>query len=424
MRINLKLLFLTIILVVFIAFINSQELGIDWTSLSSTEDVVTSVEQGNTFSTSLLPNQQNTVEDDNGLIKDLNVGTTLQNSIADVSEVKGNDILKVSGVILEGTNVESNLNGNFIPFFNLVDESLMGFDLDKNEKISVKQFKNGLFLNEFQSTLSKGAKLRQYFRDSDAVVTFEATEDTSFFIRKNNEYEFENGILTYRGNNIIETITTKDKTKANVDSIQGILKINLARDASYFYESVSNPESNFLVENKNNADYIVLIKKQESDTATGNFIDLVNHKVELNGRINLKKKINGNFTVIYEGLNNQNKIIITLDSTNSKIKSFYLDAQGKGVIANIYTSFYKIIENNAEEFKRYILFNEESPVIELYYSSLDLTNVVTVNENGELIRKGKNKYSMIARKSISYRICTNLLRGFTGYKDERFIQNC
>lgn len=365
------------------------------------------------------------VTGETGTIPSLTPTTTVETAISPVTGLSGTNLLKVKGLLLEGTALKSTLDSNFVPFYSLVDESIVAFDLSKDQLASVQQFAQNRFTNEFKSTLSKGAKLRQFFRNSDTIITFEATDDASFFLKKDRAYEFEHGILTFRNNEITEKIATKGKTKAVIDSDNGVLELTLAKNASYSYENVEKPEANFLLENRNPSSLNLAVRKDDKALKLENYIDLYSHKIQLKGTITLKKKLNNAFKPFYESFNQNNKATIELDADNSIVASLFLNAQGStGIVANIYTSRYKIIEKKVNEYKRYVAFHDESPVIKKYYSSLDSSRVVTIDERGVLRQKNSNTVTAIAKGSSGYQECSILLKRFISYEDDSFLEKC
>ncbi|MEK6862526.1 MAG: hypothetical protein AABY07_11295, partial [Nanoarchaeota archaeon] len=351
---------------------------------------------------------------------------TFENPLGTVKGITAKKASLFDGFFLEFQRIASTLQNNFIPTLNLVDDSLTSFILDQNEFASVSQLTNGLISNEYKSTLSKGAQLFQAFKDGEGQILFTATDDASFFIKKGNHYEFENGILVFVNKDYREIIETNLKSYADLDINSGFTNIRLSEKASYSYQDLDNLKVNFKIQNKNPERHDITIKKRLIDNINNtDYINLLEHSIQLTGLMNFFafNPRNNSYSLIYESKSELNKASFDLDNNNEIIQLLFLDAQSKSLIANIHSSYYKIQEYYNKQLIRYIKIDKKNPnIIQKYKIILDPINEMIISQDEELFQD--NNYNVIAQNTQSHDKCNELLKKLLKNKDETFINEC
>lgn len=361
-----------------------------------------------------------------GLVPNALSDSIFQNSLSDITGIVVNDAALSNGFFLEFRKISSMKPSNFIPTLNLIDDSLTSFILDPGEFASVSQLVNGLLANEYRATLSKGAQVFQKFKDGEGQILFQATDDASFFIKKGNIYEFEKGIFTFVNKDYREILETDQKARIELDINTGFIKITLPKNSSYTYEDLEDNNKNFKIQNKNDKNHIILIKKRLIDSISDtDYIDFIEHKIKLTGKINLfaYDPVKEEYLIIYESLSELNNATLDLDKENEKIELFFLDTTSKFKIANIFTSYYQIEESYNQEFIRHIFFNKKVPRKILKYKIItDPVNEINLDSNEELFQY--DNYDIIAKNTLAFEKCNELLKELIKKNDPRFIQAC
>src|SRR3989344_2893802 len=142
MNITKRAVFILVIcsLLINLAIAQHMQSSFNIQSLPSNPLEVTRVAE-QSFTRALQP-IQNQITEESGIVPSIDPSTTIDNAISPVTGIQGSNILKAKGFLLEGTGIKSVINSNFIPFYNLVDGSIVAFDLNKDQLVSVQQFFN------------------------------------------------------------------------------------------------------------------------------------------------------------------------------------------------------------------------------------------------------------------------------------------
>gem|GEM_PF-6170163 len=306
--------------------------------------------------TQTLTAPQNVVTGADGTLPTLTKDQTVQSALGDISGFTGKDLLKASDYLIGGT-FESISAGN-IPIYDLVGDSIVEFILDPGQKASALQFKNGVFQNAFKTTLSPGAKLRQFFRDTDAFIEFESTGLSSFIEEGPGQYIFGDGIFIYDNGKIREKITSKKPSTLTLDQTTGVKCVDLSEDAEYSYIELEQPFTGFTL---HHTDKTYRFCKHEGS----NSFDTQKKELRLQGK---GQYLQGT-TLVYEGLTASARMIASLLEGQ-------LTFTGAGE-ANIYSGRFRITPQNN---RIYFFYIEKLP---LYLEEMSINNQkITLDTEG------------------------------------------
>lgn len=328
----------------------------------------------------------------------------------------------VGGVIV------SSKDNNVIPTLNLLDGSLVFYNLQQGDKVEINQIgSNGIMGDEYKAVMSEGVSAEI---QANNKVRFTAYGDDSLLKIKPSEepsYEFNNGLLEYENKNVLEQINTTKINEASVDKSYeyGFKCLTLASDADYNYNDKIKPERSFEVKNLNRQDYQLCVKKTVYDdySMTGQrygIIDLVKDSVALKAKVIYSKK---NIDV-YEGLDDRNEAVLETSLGTTKI-SITNPAPSSDTISQTFISSHVLSEViKTGKIIRFHSFMEKkgSDVINIY-STLFKSSQPDISINNDLlVQKGKNKFSAWTYDNIE---CFSMLKSLFAYEEEdSFYDNC
>ena len=369
----------------------------------------------------LTGNNEKIIGPESGTIEKVNVDTKITSFAGIVTGFEGSKVIKSGTALLEG-KITSKLPENAIAFYSLVDESIVNFDVDKEQSITVEQFKDAQYQGVFKATLSKGVKVQQFFKGKNIQVTFEATQDNAQWMRSGKSYECEQGIFSFSNGIIEETGVTEQKMEVVLEGEQGIENLRLPPGAQYIWKARETAGANIGIKNTDTQEVTMVLKKKEQNLTTENGIDFLEGKLRAKGKLQLSKRMPEE-RVFYESFQPQNQVNAVFDLSFTAIKSLHLDTQGQGEIATIQNTYYNIKESKNPTYRRTVTFTGiPGPQIEEYTTTLDPFQETTLDQKQRLIQK--NKYTFVALPTLAATTCKEMVGSFMEYVDETFNRVC
>lgn len=174
-----------------------------------------------------------------------------------LSDIVGSyNLIMKSGQIVEGVIISSK-NNNVVPALNLLDGSLVFYNLQAGDKVVVDQIGgDGVMGNEYSARMDEGVsadinkdlgKVRFTAYGDDSVLKISKSEGQP-------KYEFNNGLLEYENKKVLEQISTVKLGDTMVDKAYetGFKCLTIAPKAEYNYTDKSVKEKSFSIKNDNN----------------------------------------------------------------------------------------------------------------------------------------------------------------------------
>jgi len=254
-----------------------------------------------------------------------------------------------SGQIVEGVIISSK-NNNVVPALNLLDGSLVFYNLQAGDKVVVDQIGgDGVMGNEYSARMDEGVsadinkdlgKVRFTAYGDDSVLKISKSEGQP-------KYEFNNGLLEYENKKVLEQISTVKLGDTMVDKAYetGFKCLTIAPKAEYNYTDKSVKEKGFSIKNDNNRDYTVCTKKTAYDeyNLEPNFysglVDVMNDDFLLKAGVTFFKQS----TPVYQSFDAKNLARIESDVETTKL-SLENKAPSVRLVSEVYTGIYKITE--------------------------------------------------------------------------------
>ncbi|MDP2908040.1 MAG: hypothetical protein Q8O03_08980 [Nanoarchaeota archaeon] len=240
------------------------------------------------------------------------------------------------------------------------------------------------------------------------------------------KYEFNNGLLEYENNNVLEKVNTSKVNSASVDKNYetGFKCLTLAADADYNYDDKVKAERSFSIKNLNKQDYKVCVKKTVYDeynlvNQMYSLVDLVKDNVRLKSMVLYEKGKKS----LYEGLdqNNDAEIETSLGVTKLSIAN---KAPSSAQVSKTYTGNHVISEAlEGKTVTRYHSFSKiKYPNVNIYSTSFrNKQPDITIKDN-LLVQDGKNRFSAITQENKD---CLEQLGSLFDYKEEEaFYDKC
>lgn len=339
------------------------------------------------------------------------------------------DVLVVTGKIIGGVIVSPKDN-NAVTTFNPLTGEIIVYHMDKGDTVLI-DYSEG---PAYKAKMSEGVeaeiqtknKIRFTAYGKDSLLKIKPTEEPS--------YEFNNGLLEYENDKILEQVNTSKTNDASVDKdyTYGFKCLTIAPEADYNYVDKNEDFRSFRVRNKNRDDYQVCLEKTAYDQyeQIGDFNSLFNIQ---DGYSKLKATVNfeKDDKPVYEGLDRFNIAELSSDRIK-KIASFKITntRSNNGVLSKVYTGQHVIVEERQGKIvNRYHQFsNEKYPnMIREYSSDLRFSKLPDIKiEDGILVQEGKNKFTALTPDTTKFGICEDLLEKaleYKGYGDE-FDEKC
>lgn len=336
-----------------------------------------------------------------------------------ISNIAGSyNLLLIAGELVGGVIISS-ADNNAIPALNPLTGNVIIYNMDLGDTVTIDYTGEPAYRAEMsegvEAEVQTNNKIRFTAYGEDSMFKIKPTEEPS--------YEFNNGLLEYESNQLLEQINTTKTNDADVDKNYetGFKCLTLAADANYNYKDKVKQERSFEIKNLNKQEYQVCIKKTIYDeyTMTGSrysLIDLVKDSLKLKAKVQYLK----NKELVYEGLDERNdaELETSLGTTKLLIQN---RAPSTETISKTYTGNHIIketIKARIHEFSK-----EKNPeLINIYSASFkNIMPDVTINNN-MLIQEGKNKFTALTQENKD---CLNQLQSLFDYEEEEsFYEDC
>lgn len=349
--------------------------------------------------------------------------TIIQPTGTSVAGIAGSYNLMILAGTLVGGVIISSANGNVVPTLNPLTGDVVVYNMDKGDKVVVD------YTGEpaYNAKLSEGVEAEV---QTPNRVRFTAYDDDSFFKIKSTDkpsYDFNNGLLEYENDNVLEQISTTETDSAMVDSDYqfGFSCVSLAGNASYYYVDKNDWKRSFSLSNTNRQSYDVCIRKTAYDEfgMSGQryaLIDIVKDKLRfkakfryfMTGLLALESFDERNDISIESGMGDRKIIITNSAPISNMISQTY---SGKHLITE------KLVNNEVIRTHKFAKANH--PELINIYSTNFKDKMPDINiEDGMLIQQNKNKFTGLVEQNT---YCLNeMLTLFKYNETEDFYQMC
>lgn len=331
-------------------------------------------------------------------------------------------VLVMAGKLVGGVVVSSKDN-NAVPAFNPLTGDVIIYNMDLGDTVTIDYSSEPAY----QAKMSEGVKAEIQSKNKvrftaygkDSLLKIKPTEEPS--------YEFNNGLLEYESNNVLEQINTSKANNANVDKDYetGFKCLTLAADANYNYDDKVKKDRSFSIKNLDKQDYKVCVKKTIYDeyqlvNQRYGLIDLVKDSLKLKSKVAYSRKS----SPVYESFDSLNdaEMETSLGVTKLLISN---KAPSSETITKTYTGNHVITEKlegkgaiRIHEFSK-----EKHPeVISIYSTSFRTEQPdITVKDN-LLVQDGKNRFTAFTQQNKE---CLSQLQVLFAYEEEEtFYDDC
>lgn len=358
-------------------------------------------------------------------------GASVQAGSGLLSDIVGSyNLIMKSGQIVGGVIVSSK-NNNVIPALNLVDGSLVFYNMQLGDKVVIDQIGgDGIMGDEYEAKMDKGVsanvnkdlgKIRFTAYGDDSVLIIGKSEDPP-------KYEFKNGLLEYENKNVLEQINTTELDDSTVDKAYetGFRCLTLAPKANYNYQDKEDKEKSFSIKNDNNKDYTVCTKKTAYDEYSlesnlySSLVDIMNDNFLLKAGVTFFKQA----SPVYKGFDAKNLARIESDVETTKL-SLENRAPRTKLLSEVYTGIYKITETMVKGIvhRGFDYIEDRKPLMVNLYTSNMSKNYgygdIKVSKDGILryySQDGEEKIVMHDPESAATKKCRELLKEILTYE--------
>lgn len=349
--------------------------------------------------------------------------TIVQASGGSVTGIVGSYNLMILAGTLVGGVIVSSVNDNAVPVLNPLTGDVVVYNMDKGDKVTVD------YTGEpaYRAKMSEGVEAEV---QTPNRIRFTAYADDSFLKIKASEepsFDFNNGLLEYENDVLLEKISTTELDTAGVDAgySNGFRCVTLAGNASYYHIVKGFETDRFSLTNTNSQSYDVCIKKTPYDdfSMSGHrfaFIDLVKDRLEFRARF---RYLMEGLTVL-ESFDELNHIFVEFGITENKI-TIHNPTPSSSKISETRSGYHllaeKLMNNNVVRTHKFI--DKEYPdFINLYSSDVGYKLPDIIIEDGMLVQQGKNRFTALVDNNVN---CLNEVLNLFNYNENKdFYGRC
>lgn len=260
-----------------------------------------------------------------------------------LQDIIGSTRIAIMGGHIVGGMIVSSIDNNAVPAFNPLTGDVIIYNMDKGDTVLIDYAEGSAYNTKVsegvEAEIQTPNRIRFTAYGKDSVLKVKPTEEPS--------YEFNNGLLEYENDKILEQINTTKLDDASVDADYryGFKCTTLSPEANYNYIDKGDESKSFSIRNDNRKDYTVCARKTaydeynlESNMYSG-LVDVMNDNFLLKAGITLFKEDSS----IYQGFDVKNLARIESGVETTKF-SLENKAPRTELISKVYTGAYKIIE--------------------------------------------------------------------------------